>query len=233
MRTCTTVFVAWAVAGLLVGCGPSLSELHMQGVRAYRQGDLARAQAMFEAVLEKDPERAETLYFLGRCYHTLARRKFRDHNTPGALRAVEEAIFYYNQAIEAFPGYQAALEDKNRALELKGQYEQALQVAEWAKRYAGPAAERHIFLAKELLERGDYDGALDYLQQAVAMEPRNAKAHAELGRFYMLMGQNRKAVAELQRAYELNPAEPGVVRDLRRLGATPKPPLDLGTAEQP
>ncbi len=231
MKTIVMLLVAGAGV-VLVGCGPTLSDLHIEGVRAYRAGELARAQAIFEAVLEKHPERAETLYFMARCYHTLARGKYREDNTPGALKAVEDAIFYYSQAIEAFPGYQAALEGKNRALELKGKYQKALELAEWAKDYAGPAAERHIFLAKELLERGDYDGALNYFKQAVAMEPRNAKAHAELGRFYVRLGNNRRAIELLQRAYELNPAEPGVVRDLRRLGATPRPPLGLGTSKQ-
>ena len=106
------------------------------------------------------PEDAHNLHDLGVCSMVLARDQFRRRNFPAAMREVDQAIEYYARSINAHPGFQASLEGKNRALELKGQFEQALQQAEWAREFVGPSARQQVFLARELEERGDMDGAL-------------------------------------------------------------------------
>jgi cytochrome c-type biogenesis protein CcmH/NrfG len=48
----------------------------------------------------------------------------------------------------------------------------------------------------------------------VAVEPDNAMAHAELGRFLARQKRYAAAVRALENAYRFDPSEPGVVADL-------------------
>jgi Tfp pilus assembly protein PilF len=112
---------------------------------------------------------------------------------------------------------QPALWGKNMALELKQQFEAALDVAQWAAEFVGPSARQQIFLAREMEERNDLDAALLRYRRAVSMEPRSAYAHAVLARFYVRVGKNNRAIYHLRTAYRLDPSEPGVRALLQEL----------------
>ena len=133
---------------------------------------------------------------------------------PAAVRELEQAIACYDQAIEAYPGYEAASEEKADAQKLKGRYDQALETSIWAKENAGRTVEQIIRVAQEYEEHGDVDRALVIFRQAIAVEPGNALAHAELGRFFIRMHRYADALTALEEAYRLDPAEPGVAADL-------------------
>ena len=145
------------------------------------------------------------------------------------MREVDEAIDYYTRAIDVHPGHQASLEGRNIALRLKGQFDEALHSAEWAARFVGPSALQYVFLARELEQRGDVDGAYLRYRQAVAMEPGNAAAHTAFARFLIKEGNERAAVYHLQIAYRLNPLDEWVTAELIARGALPalaEPPAE-------
>ena len=152
-------------------------------------------------------------------------------NRPAALRELDEAIAYYSQALEIYPGHQASMEGMNTALELKGQFDTALRHAEWAAEYVGPSARQYIFLAKELEERGDVDGALLRYRQAVAMEPGNPKAHVAFAKFLLRAKNEPAAIHHLQAAYRLNPLDEWVADQLSARSALP--PLTSGDDKAP
>ena len=135
---------------------------------------------------------------------------------------------YYNQALDVFPGHQASLEGKAIALKLKGQFDEALRTAQWAAEFVGPSAQQYVFLARELEERRDLDGALLRYRQAVAVEPRNAGAHREFAKFLMRHNKEAAAVHHLQIAFRLDPSDKWVVDELVTRGALP--PLAPGAA---
>jgi Flp pilus assembly protein TadD len=108
---------------------------------------------------------------------------------------------------------------KNRALELKGQFEEALRTAHWAARYVGPSAEQYLYLAAEYEERGDLDQALLRHRQAVATEPANPAAHRALGMFFHRTGRNEQAIEALTQSLRLEPRQRDVADLLRSLGA--------------
>jgi tetratricopeptide (TPR) repeat protein len=171
---------------------------------------------MFRAAVLREPEKQESAYYLARCCRIAAERKFAEQDVPGALRELEEAIFYYGQAIEAYPGYAAAVEEKAAALELKGEYSEALKLSMWAKDNAGRTVRQLVNVAAEFEQRGDMDTALTRYRQAVAVEPDSALAHAELGRFLARRKRYDRALASMERAYQLDPSEPGVAADLAK-----------------
>lgn len=215
----------------LVGCGPGYQQLRREGQRAMGAGAHGPARVFFRQADQIRPRRPDNLHDLGACSVMLARRKFEQGNRAAAMRELDAATGYYSAALDVYPGHQASLEGKHVALKLKGQFEQALAHAEWAAEFVGPAARQYLFLARELEERGDQDGAFLRYRQAVAVEPRNAEAHVEFAKFLIKSGNETAAVRHLQSAYRLNPLNEWVANELTQRGAVP--PLAVRASEKP
>jgi tetratricopeptide (TPR) repeat protein len=202
------------VLGFLAsGCAspePSFEQLRTEGLRLMLAGRYAGARGLFEEAHKLRPEEAINLHDLGDCCVYFARDQFEQMNIPAAHRELDKAVFYYSRSINAYPGFEPALIGKNNALELKGESEKALAVAEWARKYVGPSARQQIFLAREYEQRGDVDSAELRYRQGVAMERDSALANAELGKFYYRQNLPDRARPYLERAYALDPRTPGV-----------------------
>ena len=206
----------------LAGCGPNYIELRRMGQRAAVDGAYASARVFYMQAEERRPGLADNLHDLGVCSVMLARQKFAQGNHAAAMREVDDAIAYYTRAIDAEPGHQASLEGKRIALKLKGQFDEALEHAEWAAEFVGPSAKQYLLLARELEQRGDEDAALLRYRQAVAIEPRNARVHRAFAKFLLANGNEPAAIVHLQQAYRLNPADPWVMEELARRKALPR-----------
>ena len=214
----------WSAAMLILsasGCGPSYRDLRLQGQDAMLTGSYGPARFFFAQAEEKKPRHVENLHDLGTCSVMLARERFREMNHAAALREVDEAIAYYSSAIDVDPGFHASLEGKNIALELKGQFDEALEHAEWSAEFVGPSARQYVFLARELEERGDKDAALLRYRQAIAMEPSSASAHRAFAEFLLRNKNDSAAVHHLQAAYRIDPGDPWVLDQLVAHGAVP------------
>jgi tetratricopeptide (TPR) repeat protein len=209
------------LAVLLSGCGPSYRQLRIEGQQTFLQGSPASAAVFFEQAEAKQPRQVENLHDLGACRVLQARAKFKQLNHAAAMREVDDAIRYYSLAIQVHPGHEASIEGKNIALELKGQFEEALRQAEWTAEFVGPSAKQYLYLARELQERGDKDGAFLRYRQAVAMEPRNAMAHKEFAGFLLRSNNEPAAIHHLQAAYRLDPRDEWVASMLTERGALP------------
>ena len=137
--------------------------------------------------------------------------------TPESFNPVERLCYVGTRGMGALE-FKPALMGKNRALELKGQSDEALRTATWAAKYVGPAADQYVFLASEYEQRGDLDTALLHYRQALAMEPNNANVHKGLGMLHLKAGRQDLAIKSLHRSLELNPSQQDVVATLRELG---------------
>ena len=212
------------VSLIATGCGKpkgSYERVFEEGLRDYDAKDYNSAVAMFKSAAEMDRERPEPSYYTGLCYVGMAGQFFREDNLHAALRYCDRAVVAFDAAIGAFPGYSRAVQAKADALKLKGMNAAAQEIANWAAAYVGPQAKMLILKARQYAQSGDIDQAQLTFKQAVSVEPTNAAAHAELGLFFMRCGHEREAIRCLQKAYELDPAAPGVVSALARLGAMP------------
>jgi len=205
----------------IVGCGPSYRQLRREGQQAMIAGAYGPARVLFQQAEEKKARRAQNLYDLGMCSVMLAKERFEQSNHAAAMRELDEAVDYFNASIDAHPGFTASIEGKNVALKLRGQFDEALKNAEWAATFVGPSAKQYMFLANELEERGDVDGALLRYREAVALEPRNFKVHLAFAKFLLRHGNEDAAVFHLQAAYRLNPSDAWVTDELARRSAIP------------
>lgn len=213
------------LAGLTIGCQPrpSYDELIQDGLNEYMTGRQFEAIAMFEKAAAFDRERPEPSYYLGRCYMALAIEQYKREDVAAGMRYCDRAVFFFDKAIGAFPGFTRAIQGKADALKLKGQNDAAMEVARWAAKVSGPQAKKLILKGHLFARNGDMDAAQLAFQQATSVEPDNAAAHAELGFFYLRCNNEAEAIRSLRRAYGLNPESPGVERALRQLDALPRP----------
>lgn len=205
----------------IVGCGPSYRQLRREGQQAMIGGAYGPARILFAQAEEKRPRRARNLYDLGNCSVMLAKDRFTQRNHPAAMRELDEAVDYFNASIDAHPGFTPSIEGKSVALKLRGQFDEALRTAEWAATFVGPSAKQYVFLANELEERGDADGALLRYRQAVSLEPKNYQLHLTFARFLLRHNNEPAAVFHLQAAYRLDPSDTWVADELAQRGAIP------------
>ncbi len=213
--------LAAAVLMPIVGCSQNYYSLRRQGQKAMVAEAYGPARVFFLQAEEQRPRRADNLHDLGACSVLLARQQFTEGNEAAAMRELDSAISYYTQAIDANPGHFACIEGKSVALELKGQFDKALENAEWAAEFTGPSARQYTFLAESLEERGSIDGAFLRYRQAVAAEPKSFETHRNFAEFLFRHGNEQAAVFHLQAAYRINPLDPWVTDELAQRGAVP------------
>ena len=208
----------------LSGCGPSYMTLRLQGQRAVVDNEYGVAAELFGQAEAKYPLRVNNLHDLGVCSMKMARGRFEYGDQVAAMRHTDSAVQYYRNALNVHPGHQASLEGLNRALELKGQFDEALRHAEWATEFVGPSSKQQIFLAGVLEERGDIDGALLRHRQSIAMEPSNPVAHVAFAEFLFRIGKDEPAIKHLQHAYRLDPMNRRISEKLVAHNASPQLP---------
>ncbi|HNQ24855.1 MAG TPA: tetratricopeptide repeat protein [Phycisphaerae bacterium] len=207
----------------LTGCGPTYAELRVQGQEAMLRGEYGTARRLFLQAEDRWTRQVENLHDLGACSVLLAREDFVEMNRAAAMREVDAAIAYYSRAIERQPANKACLEGKRVALQLKGQFDEALKHEMWVAKFVGPSAEQFVYLARELERRGDIDGAYLRYRQAVAMEPDDPGAHAAFAKFLLEHGNESAALQHLQTAYKLDPGNAWVRDELTTRGALASP----------
>lgn len=203
------------------GCATYYKELRREGTAKMSLGEFAAARHLLKKAELMSPQRLNNLHDLGACSLRLAQERFTEMNQAAALREVDAAIVYFSRALTIQPNHYPSIKGKNIALELKGQFDEALAHAEWTAENVGPMARNYIFLAKELEERGDVDGALLRHRQAVAMEPENPQAHVAFARFLIRHDNEKGAVHHFKAAYRLNPLDEDVLDELARRGEIP------------
>ena len=201
-------------AAFISGCTPNYRQLRDEGQIAMLNGEYGPARYLLLNAEDKAHRRVETLHDLGVCSVMVAKQKFEDRNHAAAFRELDNAVAYYQRAIDEYPGHQASLEGLNISQELKGQFEEALRTAHWAADFVGPSAKQQIFLAEEYEQRGDLDAALLRYRQGVTMEPNNAKAHIAIAQFLMRHDNDKAAFHHLVEANRIDPKNEWVNQQL-------------------
>jgi TolB-like protein/DNA-binding winged helix-turn-helix (wHTH) protein/Tfp pilus assembly protein PilF len=156
-------------------------------------------QARLASAPEIDP-RSHELYLLGR-YH-LYRANEKD---------LQEAIRYFERAIQIAPGYAAAyagLSDAwlRRGFGSKEVESSARAAAVKAVELDEQLAEAHLSLANvKLLYDWDWAGADRENRRALELDPGSLDAHIYRGQLLMMLGRNDEAISEGRTAVRLDP----------------------------
>jgi predicted O-linked N-acetylglucosamine transferase (SPINDLY family) len=205
---------------------PALAELCRQARMAQRSGSLARAEQLWEQVLQYQANRADALYWLGvirlqtgrieQGMESVRRSIASDPMQPSAYSALGNALRILNRPVDALDQYRRALEldprhvpalnnqgnallDLGRPLEALESYERALRLR---PDHHGALINR----SKTLLTLRRLDAALASLDQCVALSPNDPESHQARGDVLLELWRPEAAVRSYERALELDPA---------------------------
>lgn len=148
------------------------AKLVAEGTRLHAAQKYDQAIDAYEQALALDADRVDAL--LGRA---AARHR---------LRKLDEALLDYDRAIALGEPNAEALNNRGCLLLERGEVERAVRDLTEATRMAPDDAVAHVSLAEALAAKNDWNGALDALKRAIALDAswsehaRNAEALASL-----------------------------------------------------
>jgi predicted O-linked N-acetylglucosamine transferase (SPINDLY family) len=159
--------------------------LHLHGA-----GDLTRASALYQRILESDPTNADALHLLGVVAHQRG-----EH---------EDAVTQIKQAIRIKPRVAAYHNNLGEALRALGQLAAATAAYREALRLRADFAEAHNNLGLALHQQGELAEAAASFERALALSP-DPETYCNLGNVFRDQAAWDGAIATYERALALNP----------------------------
>ena len=169
-----------------------LGQLWTTGLKAHQQGDLARARAVYDAVLKDQPAFAPALHFRARAAWDA-----------GALDAAATDLA---AAVAAAPAYADARVDASRLALERDLPKLAHDVADGGLAHAPGHAALLRAIGHAHLRLGDGLAAARAFEAAMVGDPLDAETHFNVGVALQLAGNTEAAARAYQRAITLDPA---------------------------
>jgi len=204
------------------GCRMVAQGRNVDGVRYFQQGQYPVALQRFDSALTIDPQNADTYYNKAAVYHRMGLAT-RDQNT------LTQAESLYNQCLNINPNHV----DCHRGLAVllceTGRNDRAFALLRNWTTLSPQNADARVELARLYEESSDPRSAELALNEALALDMRNWRAHAALGRLKEQAGDFPQALQNYQLAYSLNRFQPELQRQIASLQSRVSP-AQAGTA---
>ncbi len=191
----------------------------------HREGRLAAAAPIYQAVLDQKPDDLDALHLLGVLCHqqgdharaveligravALAPNVAAFHaNLAEAYRGLgqwERAAGCCRTALRLAPDYPEALNNLGLALQGMGRHVEAAEPFQRALQLRPNFARVHNNLGLTLRELGRLDEALAHFRQSAELEPDWAPAHTNLGQLLLDLGRPEEALPHCREAVRLQP----------------------------
>lgn len=172
---------------------PTIWEALNLAEQALGAGELARAQAIFEQILDAEPGEPRALNGLG----VVAFRSDR----------LDEAADYHRRAIAALPESAAFHNNLNLVYCRQGRAAEAVECCRRALALSPETVELHNNLGTALKQCGRLEPAVESFRRAIALRPDYGDAHYNLANALVQLGHLDDAEAEYRRALELSPRD--------------------------
>lgn len=178
------------------------------GILAARRGDLDAALREFESVLLRAPDQSEA--WMQKAKVLLARGE-KNGARRALLRATEcdptsyEAHYNAGALILTMDGLPAAMPYLTRAYELRARGEAGRKLRDLLSPLPIQSAETLRTLATIDADRGDADGALQWIERALEVDAQDAKSWTLRGGMLRQKGDASGAIAAFEKACELMP----------------------------
>jgi tetratricopeptide (TPR) repeat protein len=171
---------------------PSWVRAHLGLAQAYSADDPRGAQAELDAVRKLAPDHPDL-------WLAIAQQRIENDDIPGTVEALDRAARVRSGSIEESALRVAvAFEAKDAA---------ALPSALARVTAIDPRSARGLRAAgQQAAHDYRFDEAAEYGRKAVALDPDDAVAHAELGLFLLRTGDENGGRAELERSWEVDPS---------------------------
>jgi len=204
---------------------PTIQQSFSLALQQHQAGRLQEAQQLYQQILDRQPQHAGALHYLGVLEHQQGRndaavdliRKAiavgpdqpEPYNNLGlALRdtgRVEEAITALQQALALRPDYPIALCNLGICLQSVGKLDEAIAAFRRALGLRADYAEAYNGLGAALGGKGQIEEAIAAFGSAIALRSDYVEAHLALGGALRESGQLDAAIAAYEKAITLNP----------------------------
>lgn len=118
---------------------------------------------------------------------------------------LEAALAHYRKALELDPQFYPALNNEGTLLERQRKHREAAEAFSKAIAIGSDDSEGYINLGHVLYEEGQYQAAVEPLNQGLKRSPNSATGNFFLGSVYLKLQDTDKAEPLLRRACELDP----------------------------
>jgi tetratricopeptide (TPR) repeat protein len=204
---------------------------NVDGVRYYQQGQYPVALQRFDAAMTIDPRNPDTYYNKAAVLHRTGLVN-RDQNS------LTQAESFYQQCLALDPNHVDAHRGLAVLLTETGRKDQAFTLLRNWTVQSPSNADAQVELARLYEEYSDPRSAETALNSALAIDLRNWRAHAALGRLREQAGDYVQALQNYQLAYSINRFQPDLQQRIASLqsrvgpvpgGATPLVSPSAGT----
>jgi predicted O-linked N-acetylglucosamine transferase (SPINDLY family) len=219
------------------GGGPDTSAAALQAALGHhRAGRLPQAQAIYQQILQVEPNHPDALHYQGVIASAQGRQRdaaeligrairvrpsrtmhFNLGNALKALGSLDEAAGSYRAAIALKPDYAEAHVNLGNALRVLGNPCDAAEHYRSALALKPDLAEAHHSLGVTLRSQGDHGAAVACLRRALALKPDWAEAHNDMGGALKNLGQLDEALKHYRIAVSLQPDFPDAHNNLGSL----------------
>src|SRR5436190_10665511 len=205
-----------AAVAFTAGCRMVAQGRNVDGVRYFQQGQYPTAITRFDAALTIDPQNPDSYYNKAAVYHRMGLAN-RDQNV------LTQAESLYNQCLNLSPNHV----DCHRGLAVllceTGRSDKGFTLLRNWTGQSPQNAEARIELARLYEEYSDSKSAELALNEALALDMRNWRAHAALGRLKEQAGDYPQALQNYQLAYQLNRFQPELQQHIAMLQSRVSP----------
>jgi tetratricopeptide (TPR) repeat protein len=174
---------------------PSAFDLKIVALDYILVGDYVSADKWLTLSLQWGPGDAEAWYYLGRT-------KYNENRFEEAIKAFQRSLELRPRSAAAGDGLGLSYSGLNRTAEAITSLQNAIT---WQENAAVKSPEPFVDLGDLLNQQGRFEEALPVLQQAVAIAPRNIRAHEILGKTLLNLNRLADAQRELEAAISIDP----------------------------
>lgn len=168
--------------------------LNNLGLIYAERGLYDKALALYEQLLDYDPNQ----HYLERVYANMARAYIGKH-------AFDQAIDYYQKALEIDPEYEDAYLGLARVNMEREQYGKAARIYQLALELNPQSAVVYNQLGNLSFVQGNYDEAIEHYQKAIELNQFYIEAYNGLGLSYAGKGEIDKALSLYQQVLRIDP----------------------------
>ncbi len=186
---------------------PSAFDLKIVALDYVLLGSYPDASKWLERSVEWDPQDAEAWYYLGRA-------KYTENRFDEAITAFNKCLALDPRNVKAESNLGLSFAGKNQMPEAFAAFHKAI---EWQADLPHKNPEPYIDIGDLLIQQGQAQEAIPFLQQAIHIDNRESRAHEKLGSAYLALEQLHPAQLEFEAAIVL---EPEIARLHYLLGTT-------------
>ncbi|HEY2411100.1 MAG TPA: tetratricopeptide repeat protein [Pirellulaceae bacterium] len=202
-----------------------ISETFSAALHHYQAGNIPLAEALFQQVLDVDPNHTDSLHFLGligfaRGHNSAASELIRQAislrpndvllhcnlgNVLSAQGKLDDAVTCYRHALALEPDHAAARYNLAGALDALGQTDEAIACYQRALQLRPGLYQAYHNLGQAYQAQYQLEKAVGSYRQALELKPDLAETHLCLGNVLLVQRKFGEAVACYRRALELQP----------------------------